>query len=82
LLAHRRIVLRCNDAACSSWSRDSPKQARQHIDTASWPACRAGSAAAASTEELLAQLERLGKLRDSGVLNEAEFQAQKARILA
>jgi Short C-terminal domain len=36
---------------------------------------------AASTDELLVQLERLGKLRDSGVLTEAEFQTQKARIL-
>jgi hypothetical protein len=33
------------------------------------------------TEDLLAQLERLGNLRDSGVLSDAEFQAQKARIL-
>jgi hypothetical protein len=36
---------------------------------------------AVSTDELLVQLERLGKLRDSGVLTEAEFQTQKARIL-
>jgi hypothetical protein len=30
---------------------------------------------------LLDYLERLGKLRDSGVLTEDEFQAQKARLL-
>jgi hypothetical protein len=30
---------------------------------------------------MLAQLERLGRLRDSGVLSEDEFNAQKARIL-
>ena len=35
---------------------------------------------AVSTDEMLVQLERLGKLRDSGVLTEAEFQKQKARI--
>ena len=33
------------------------------------------------TAELLDYLERLGKLRDSGVLTEDEFQAQKARLL-
>lgn len=37
--------------------------------------------APASTDELISQLERLGKLRDSGVLTEAEFAAQKARLL-
>ncbi len=33
------------------------------------------------TTELLDHLERLGRLRDSGVLTEDEFQAQKARLL-
>jgi hypothetical protein len=31
---------------------------------------------------MLAQLERLGQLRDAGVLTEEEFATQKARILA
>ena len=35
----------------------------------------------ASADELISQLERLGKLRDSGVLTEAEFAAQKGRLL-
>jgi hypothetical protein len=30
---------------------------------------------------MLAQLQQLGQLRDAGVLTEAEFAAQKARIL-
>ena len=33
-------------------------------------------------EDRIAKLERLAKLRDSGVLSEAEFEAEKARILA
>ena len=33
------------------------------------------------TAELLDHLERLGRLRDSGVLTEDEFQEQKARLL-
>jgi hypothetical protein len=35
-----------------------------------------------STDDLIEQLDKLGKLRDSGVLTDAEFQAQKARLLA
>jgi hypothetical protein len=34
-----------------------------------------------AADDVIAQLERLGKLRDSGVLTEAEFSAQKARLL-
>jgi len=37
---------------------------------------------AAPEEDVLAQLEKLGELRASGVLTEAEFDAQKARLLA
>jgi hypothetical protein len=33
-------------------------------------------------DDRLAQLERLAKLRDAGMLDEAEFQAEKSRILA
>jgi hypothetical protein len=33
-------------------------------------------------EDRIASLERISKLRDSGVLSEAEFEAEKARILA
>lgn len=35
----------------------------------------------AEDQDVLEQLERLGALRESGVLTEAEFAAQKARIL-
>jgi hypothetical protein len=39
-------------------------------------------AAAASGPDLLDQLERLARLREQGVLDESEFQAAKARLLA
>ncbi|GAA1968875.1 hypothetical protein GCM10009798_31870 [Nocardioides panacihumi] len=39
-------------------------------------------AAGVDTDDLIAQLEKLGRLRDSGVLSEAEFEVQKARLLA
>jgi hypothetical protein len=38
--------------------------------------------AAPSTDDKLAQLKELGELKDSGVLTDAEFEAQKAKILA
>jgi len=48
---------------------------------ASTPAPAHPAPTPASTDELISQLERLGKLRDSGILTEAEFAAQKARLL-
>ena len=38
--------------------------------------------AASSIDDMLGQLRRLGQLKDAGVLTEAEFQTQKAKILA
>ncbi len=37
--------------------------------------------AAPSTDDKLAQLQQLGQLRDAGVLTDAEFEAQKGKIL-
>ena len=37
--------------------------------------------AAGAEDGKLAQLERLGKLRDSGVLDASEFEREKTRIL-
>ena len=38
--------------------------------------------AASSADDTLDQLQKLGELKTSGVLTDAEFQAQKAKILA
>ena len=40
------------------------------------------AAASPDPDDLIEQLDKLGRLRDSGVLTEAEFQAQKAKLLA
>lgn len=40
------------------------------------------AAPGAASDDSLDQLQRLGELRASGVLTEAEFQVQKERILA
>jgi len=38
--------------------------------------------AGGGTDDLIEQLDKLGKLRDGGVLTDAEFEAQKAKLLA
>ncbi len=38
--------------------------------------------AAQGTDDIIAQLEKLGDLRANGVLTDAEFEQQKARLLA
>ena len=45
------------------------------------PAAPAAAAAPAPQQDTISQLERLGALKDQGVLTEEEFQAQKAKIL-
>jgi hypothetical protein len=42
----------------------------------------AAPADASDPDDMIERLQKLGELRDSGVLTEAEFAAQKARILA
>jgi hypothetical protein len=44
-------------------------------------AAPAPAPAAASQQDVISQLERLGALKSQGVLTEDEFQAQKAKIL-
>ena len=45
-------------------------------------ACQPATDAAPGTDDKLAQLKELGELKTSGVLTEAEFEDQKAKILA
>lgn len=46
------------------------------------PPPQAAAPAAPSTEDKLEQLKQLGELKTAGVLTDAEFEAQKAKILA
>ena len=41
----------------------------------------AAAPAAGSSDDKLAQLKQVGELRDAGVLTDAEFEAQKGKIL-
>jgi hypothetical protein len=40
------------------------------------------AAAATGSDDLIEQLQKLGALRDQGILTDAEFEAQKAKLLA
>jgi hypothetical protein len=55
--------------------QQAANDAQRYADTSSGPA-------APETDEWLARLRELGELRAAGVLTEAEFQAQKAAVLA
>jgi hypothetical protein len=57
------------------WYGDDQQQQQQ---SAEQPAAPAGAPAA----DPLEQLKQLGELKASGVLTDAEFEAQKAKILA
>ena len=60
------------------------QEAAQQPQVPGGPAAAAGAAAAAapSTDDKLEQLKQLGELKTAGVLTDAEFEAQKAKILA
>jgi len=61
--------------------RQANKWAAQDQQQAPPPA-PAPAPAASGTDDKLDQLKQLGELKASGVLTDAEFEAQKAKILA
>jgi hypothetical protein len=61
-------------------NRWASQDANAHQDYYAQPPPQASSSG--GEEDRLAQLKELGELRASGVLTDAEFEAQKARILA
>ena len=66
------------------WSDQADAQAYQEQQAAAQQAAYAAPPppAAPSQDDKLAQLKELGELKAAGVLTEAEFEAQKAKILA
>ena len=71
------------------WARQEQEQQAAYAEQAPRPAPEpqyaesqyAEPPAAPSTDDKLAQLKQLGELRDAGVLTDAEFEAQKGKIL-
>jgi membrane protease subunit (stomatin/prohibitin family) len=57
------------------WSQQEQPQ-QEYAQEAAPPPASTG------TDDKLAQLKELGELKSSGVLTDAEFEAQKAKILA
>jgi Short C-terminal domain len=62
------------------WAAQDPYQ-QAYAEPAQQPVA-APAPAPPSTDDVFTQLERLGRLRDDGVLTDAEFSAQKAKLLA
>jgi hypothetical protein len=60
----------------SRWSEQQSQQSYQE------PQYAEPAPAAPSQDDKLEQLKQLGELKASGVLTDAEFEAQKAKILA
>lgn len=65
------------------WSQQAEAQAYEQQQTAPAQASPPAPAPVGASEtDTLTQLKELGELKASGVLTEAEFEAQKAKILA
>ena len=64
-----------------AYSDASQQVQGQKVVYAQQPQQAAPAPAPASHEDTLSQLERLGALKDQGILTDEEFQAQKAKIL-
>jgi len=60
----------------NKWAQQDEQQVQAQ------PAPPAAPPASSATDDKLAQLKELGELKSSGVLTDAEFEAQKAKILA
>jgi hypothetical protein len=57
------------------------RQSEQWVEQGNQAAPASAASAPTAMDNTLAQLTQLGELRASGVLTDAEFEAQKARIL-
>lgn len=62
-------------------ARDFAEYVRARISKPTEPTNVAVAAAPPAAEDFISQLERLGKLREQGVLSDEEFATQKQRIL-
>ena len=68
--------------ATSVSNRVSRRQASRWAEQDAAAPAAAAPVAAPSQADSIAQLKELAELKDSGVLTQAEFDAQKAKILA
>jgi Short C-terminal domain len=64
------------------WAAEEQPQYAQEPQYAPPPQYAAPPPAADQGDSMIEQLEKLGELRDKGILTDAEFAEQKARLLA
>lgn len=64
------------------WSQQEEQQYAQQQQYAPPPQPAPAAAAAAPQRDVASQLRDLAELKNQGVLSEAEFEAQKAKLLA
>ncbi len=71
-------------AVAGGVNRHQQQKAQAQQDAQAQQAAPAAPAAAAapSSDDLIAKLKELANLKDQGILTDAEFDAQKAKILA
>lgn len=61
---------------------ENARSAGQVGQTMKWGSASAGTAAATAGGDAIGKIERLQKLRESGAINDTEFEREKAKILA
>jgi hypothetical protein len=61
--------------------RQAGRWAQQDTQAAAYQAPPPRAATGADTDDTIAQLQKLAALKDQGVLTEAEFAVQKAKVL-
>jgi hypothetical protein len=61
---------------------DQARAAQQLSSRLPWGSTGPGSGGGGGTSGQIAKLERLQKLRESGALTDAEFEREKAKVLA
>jgi prophage DNA circulation protein len=69
-------------AAQEAGAAQAKTRMQTEVETQVADALRAVAAAAPSVDDLYTKLTKLGELRERGLLTEAEFAQQKARLLA
>ena len=79
---HQQGKWAAQDQAAAAEQAPPPEPEPQYAEPPAAPEPQyAEPPAAPSTDDKLAQLKQLGELRDAGVLTDAEFEAQKGKIL-
>jgi hypothetical protein len=64
------------------WAEQDEQQYAQQQQESAQQQPAPAPAPASGTSDMLAQLQQLGELKQSGVLTDAEFEAQKQKILS